>query len=156
MNNHSNPAFAGVPVRESETDRPGLEEIVPGELYLYHRDDRSCPSESSLWGVVAWAEDGVVCLRRAAGICSFSGSGTSCRRNISMRAWLPVRSCATMRRASPFSSAGPESGCRLCLGPAPSATIHAVLCHDRPILSIPRNPEGGCVGTTERRTLVGR
>ena len=62
MNNHSNPAFAGVPVRESETDRPGLEEIVPGELYLYHRDDRNCPSESSLWGVVAWAEDGVVCL----------------------------------------------------------------------------------------------
>ncbi|WP_297604868.1 hypothetical protein [uncultured Alistipes sp.] len=62
MNNHSNPAFAGVSVRESETDRPGLEEIVPGELYLYHRDDRSCPSESSLWGVVAWAEDGVVCL----------------------------------------------------------------------------------------------
>lgn len=25
--------------------------FIQGELYLYHRSDRRCPSESSLWGV---------------------------------------------------------------------------------------------------------
>ena len=25
--------------------------FIRGELYLYHRSDRRCPSESSLWGV---------------------------------------------------------------------------------------------------------
>lgn len=31
----------------------GIEEqrLIPGELYLFHRTDRSCPADSSLFGV---------------------------------------------------------------------------------------------------------
>ena len=38
------------------------DEFIQGELYLYHRSDRRCPSESSLWGVFDRATDDLILL----------------------------------------------------------------------------------------------
>ena len=50
--------------------------FIRGELYLYHRSDRRCPSESSLWGVFDRTADDSIRLE-------------SCSRNLSdFRFWL--------------------------------------------------------------------
>ena len=50
--------------------------FIRGELYLYHRSDRRCPSESSLWGVFDRTTDDSIRLE-------------SCSRDLSdFRFWL--------------------------------------------------------------------
>lgn len=37
-------------------------QLQTGDLYLFHRDDRTCPPSDSLWGIVDNTADGVVHL----------------------------------------------------------------------------------------------